>query len=127
MRQSNVLNDLWGCFSLVTHYSWGCFSLITHHSWGSFRLNLHFINGSIAPIEVKAGKSGTLKSLHQFIKNKNCATAYRFDLNPPSSQSIECAVTNGDPKSSDIKFELLSLPIYMIQHFIQENRARNAR
>jgi len=80
------------------------------------------VNGSIVPIEVKAGKSGTLKSLHQFVKNKNCATAYRFDLNPPSSQSIECAVTNGDPKSSDIKFELLSLPIYMIQNFIQENR-----
>ena len=38
----------------------------------------------IVPIEVKACKSGSLKSLQQFVFRKRVALAVRFDLNPPS-------------------------------------------
>jgi hypothetical protein len=58
----------------------------------------------ILPIEVKAGKSGTLKSLQQFILKTKVSQALRFDLNPPSRQTI---------KMEGASFELLSLPIYM--------------
>ena len=38
-------------------------------------------NGNqVIPIEVKSGKSGTLKSLQQFALNKNAAICVRFAL-----------------------------------------------
>lgn len=43
--------------------------------------------GSILPIEVKSGKSGKLKSLKQFISEKNISEAYRFDLRDRSQES----------------------------------------
>lgn len=63
-------------------------------------------NGRVLPIEVKAGKSGTLRSLHQFaLKNKsNCAL--RFDLNLPSLQSISHKENN---------YKLYSLPLYLVE------------
>ena len=57
----------------------------------------------ILPIEVKAGKSGSLKSLHQFIIEKNIALAVRFDLNQPSRQTLQVGKTT---------CELISLPLY---------------
>jgi len=42
----------------------------------------------VIPIEVKAGKSGTLKSLQQFALNKNAAMCVRFDLNHPDMGQI---------------------------------------
>ena len=64
----------------------------------------------IVPIEVKAGKSGTLKSLHQFAGARNIEKCLRFDLNTPSRQTVECSPPNLDTH----KFELTSLPLYMI-------------
>lgn len=66
------------------------------------------------PIEVKAGKSGTLKSLHRFIWEKGLKKAVRFDLNPPSIMKVLHKVTY-DRESSDIDFDLLSLPLYMVE------------
>ena len=37
----------------------------------------------VVPIEVKAGKTGTLKSLHQFAARKKSPLCVRFDLNLP--------------------------------------------
>ena len=73
------------------------------------------LDSEILPIEVKAGKSGTLKSLQQFIVCKNTQKAFRFDLNPPSKQEIEYTVANADSENCHIKFELASLPLYMVQ------------
>ncbi len=56
-------------------------------------------NNKIIPIEVKAGKSGTLRSLQVFMKEKKLKTALRFNADQPSK-------TTGD-------YELLSLPIYL--------------
>ena len=61
-------------------------------------------NGVLVPVEVKAGKSGTLKSLHQFIIHKKVSQAVRFDLNLPSTQQLNF---------EGISCELLSLPLYM--------------
>ncbi len=67
----------------------------------------------IYPVEVKAGKSGTLKSLDQFILHKGLHTALRFDLNPPSRQTVNhtAKVHHG---TATVTYELLSLPLYAI-------------
>jgi uncharacterized protein len=64
----------------------------------------------IVPIEVKAGKSGTLRSLHQFVLHKKTTLAVRFDLNPMSIQRVEHKID----ASTSIAFDLLSLPLYMV-------------
>ena len=43
----------------------------------------------ITPVEVKAGKNGTLKSMLQFVYSKNARVSVRFDLNPPSIQKVK--------------------------------------
>ena len=70
------------------------------------------LNNQIFPVEVKAGKSGSLKSLFQFVSQRNSAQALRFDLNPPSRQTVEHA--DYSMSSSKITFELISLPLYMV-------------
>jgi len=48
-----------------------------------FNVEVDFVtaNGNqVIPIEVKSGKSGTLKSLQQFALNKNAAICVRFAL-----------------------------------------------
>ncbi len=67
----------------------------------------------ITPIEVKAGKSGTLKSLLQFVYNKNAKLGIRFDLNLPSIQHIRHSLRQADG-SIAIEFHLISLPLYMV-------------
>jgi uncharacterized protein len=69
--------------------------------------------GMIIPVEVKAGKSGSLRSLHQFIAEKNSSLALRFDLNPPSDLEVEHSIAIGAERKT-IRFKLLSLPIYMV-------------
>jgi hypothetical protein len=54
---------------------------------------------NIVPIEVKAGKSGTLRSLQHFMETREAPLAVRFDLNKPSLQAMP--------------YPLLSLPLYM--------------
>ncbi len=69
---------------------------------------------SIVPIEVKAGKSGSLKSLQQFILQKKTERAIRFDLNPPSRMNVRHSLKQPDGTVS-VSFNLLSLPLYMIE------------
>lgn len=75
------------------------------------------VDGEIIPVEVKAGKSGTLKSLHQFINRKQSRTALRFDLNTPSRQEVEYAVPNSHSTTRQIRFDLVSLPLYMVSRY----------
>lgn len=56
---------------------------------------------NIIPIEVKSGKTGTLKSLHFFAKTHQSGLAIRFNSNPPSIYSDD--------------FKLVSLPFYLIE------------
>ena len=51
--------------------------------------------GRIVPIEVKAGRSGTMKSLHQFAMERQSSLAVRFDAQPPSLQAVAANVRSG--------------------------------
>lgn len=51
----------------------------------------------VIPIEVKAGKSGKLKSLRLFMKEKKKKIGVRFSIDPPSQES-----------------ELIHLPLYLV-------------
>lgn len=66
----------------------------------------------IIPIEVKAGKTGTLRSLHQFMKMKSLQKALRFYTDIPNSSQV--AVTIQQKK---VNYELVSLPLYLIEQW----------
>jgi predicted AAA+ superfamily ATPase len=72
------------------------------------------VGDQIIPVEVKAGASGSLKSLHQFVGQKEIPRALRFDANPPSTQIVETSIRYGN-KSKPVRYELLSLPLYMVE------------
>ena len=65
----------------------------------------------IVPVEVKAGASGALRSLHQFALARGTRLAVRFDLNPPTLQSIRHQVSG---TRQSVEMTLLSLPLYMV-------------
>ena len=54
----------------------------------------------IIPIEVKAGSSGRMKSLHSFMLQKKLDIALHLDTNPPSIQNLVMKTTCGRKKSS---------------------------
>jgi len=64
----------------------------------------------VIPIEVKAGSSGSLKSLHQFMKEKRKKLAVRVNSDYPSIAPVE--VKNGSGET--ISYRLLSLPFYLL-------------
>ena len=63
----------------------------------------------IYPIEVKAGKCGSLKSLRELILAKRFAKAIRFDDNLPGRQRVSI-----DNRGETVEYELLSLPLYAV-------------
>ena len=68
----------------------------------------------VLPVEVKAGAAGSLKSLHQFCLEKKSASALRLDLNKPSRFPVTFKAREG-ADSTDVHFELLSLPLYAVE------------
>lgn len=72
------------------------------------------IGNRIIPIEVKAGKSGSLKSLHQFMHQRKIPLALRFDLNPPSCQEVAHTIITAEG-SAEVNFTLISLPLYAVE------------
>lgn len=64
----------------------------------------------VIPIEVKAGTSGSLKSLHLFMRLKQFPIAVRFNSDLPSLTNINIK----DPQLEIIKYNLLSLPFYLL-------------
>jgi predicted AAA+ superfamily ATPase len=62
----------------------------------------------ILPVEVKAGKTGTLRSLFQFLREKNRQWAVRFHLRPPVLEDIKL------PGDESRTIHLLSLPLYLV-------------
>jgi predicted AAA+ superfamily ATPase len=49
----------------------------------------------IIPVEVKSGSSGSIKSLVQFVNDKNLANAYRLDLRNRSSETEKVPILIG--------------------------------
>ncbi|MCH1429127.1 MAG: AAA family ATPase [Chlamydiales bacterium] len=64
----------------------------------------------IIPLEVKAGKTGTLKSLHQFMELKGRKIAVRINSDYPSCTQAKIKTAS----SSYIKYSFLSLPFYLL-------------
>ena len=64
----------------------------------------------IIPVEVKAGKSGSLKSLHVFVNEKQHDFALRFYAGQPLFSDSVTSVSG----MKQVKFCLLSLPFYLI-------------
>ena len=71
-------------------------------------------DGRIVPIEVKAGARGSLRSLHQFAGEKRISLAVRFDASLPSTHTVEATIRKGG-HSIDVKYQLASLPLYLIE------------
>jgi uncharacterized protein len=65
------------------------------------------------PVEVKAGKSGSLKSLHFFCNIYHLNTAVRFDLNTPSVFDCNHNISTGK-QTVRVKYKLVNLPLYMV-------------
>ena len=64
----------------------------------------------VVPVEVKAGATGSLRSLHQFIHEKSSGLALRFNADPPSLLRDSRKLPDG----TTVRFDLLSLPLYLV-------------
>jgi hypothetical protein len=69
------------------------------------------IGTQIIPIEVKAGTTGSLKSLNQFMIEKKYPLAVRFNLDRPSV----CQSTGRMPAGDSYDYTLVSLPCYLVE------------
>jgi len=66
--------------------------------------------GLVIPIEVKAGTTGTLKSLHRFMLTKERNLAVRINSAPPRIYDVDLKDTSGNP----VQYQLRSIPFYLI-------------
>jgi hypothetical protein len=64
----------------------------------------------IIPVEIKAGTTGALKSMHQFLAEKNRVLGLRFNADVPSFLSDKHKLTDG----RSVNYQLLSLPLYLV-------------
>ena len=71
------------------------------------------VHNEIIPIEVKAGKSGKLKSLHIFLAEKNRKRAVRFWAKQPCMDDLTQTVTFSAKDQRTIQYRLLNLPLYL--------------
>ena len=60
----------------------------------------------ILPVEVKAGKTGTLRSMFQFLREKRRTRALRFHTGSPALERVKL------PGNGESTVELFSLPLY---------------
>jgi predicted AAA+ superfamily ATPase len=67
--------------------------------------------GKLVPIEVKAGSSGSLRSLHIFMNSKKLDFAVRFNSEQPNITQV----TQKNYRSELVQYKLLSLPLYMVE------------
>ncbi|MCC6221365.1 MAG: ATP-binding protein [Deltaproteobacteria bacterium] len=71
-------------------------------------------HGKIIPIEVKSGKGGSLRSLHQFMGEKKAPLAVRFYANSPAKERIETTIQK-EKKNINVNYDLISLPLYLVE------------
>jgi predicted AAA+ superfamily ATPase len=76
------------------------------------------LGSSLAPVEVKSGKSGTMKSLFQYAALRDARFASRFDTNPPSVTTPGHNLPGHNlPGRGRVELRLLSLPLYLVQQY----------
>lgn len=64
----------------------------------------------VVPVEVKAGKTGSLKSLQVFISEKKAPLAVRFNSMVPSFFETQTSIAGKD----NVGYSLISLPLYLV-------------
>lgn len=67
-------------------------------------------NNHVLPLEVKAGSTGSLKSLHLFMNIKQLNVAVRVNSDYPSNVDVDVQANNG----KNAKYKLLSIPFYLL-------------
>lgn len=67
----------------------------------------------IFPVEVKAGKTGTLKSIQVYLYEKKLTNGIRFNMDIPNIGSFKTKV-NVRNKNVELSWTLMSLPLYMV-------------
>lgn len=65
----------------------------------------------VIPVEVKAGSTGTLKSLHFFMGSKNLEDGVRINSDYPSRTKVKTKIHTGE----EVSYQLLSLPYYLTE------------
>ena len=75
---------------------------------------LYTLGNEIIPIEVKSGKSGTIKSLQSFVIKKQADRAIRISSNKPLREQLLARL---DEKQHS--FTLLNLPFYLVNRIEQ--------
>jgi hypothetical protein len=75
---------------------------------------VHALGSQVIPIEVKAGKTGTLKSLHAFMAERGLELALRFNSAPPSVHALSVSTPLGEAR-----YRLLSLPVYLVEQSLR--------
>lgn len=65
---------------------------------------------TVIPLEVKSGKTGSLRSLHQFMKKRKGALATRIC----SGRPLKTHVSVADAEGGKIEYELRSVPFYLM-------------
>ena len=74
------------------------------------------LNNKIIPIEVKAGKTGTLKSLQIFVTEKKLKKAIRINTDIPSVVQVKTSVRI-NKGIEEVDFQLISIPLYLVQEY----------
>lgn len=69
----------------------------------------------IVPIEVKSGSEGAMKSLHQFMFEKQLKAAVRLDINNFSRSDLSVKTTQGNP----VQYTLFSIPVYLAERVFE--------
>lgn len=65
----------------------------------------------IIPVEVKSGASGSLKSLHQFMAERNLKTAVRINSEKPNVVNVDIKTVMGNRA----QYTLISIPFYLTE------------
>jgi hypothetical protein len=71
---------------------------------------VHALGSRVIPIEVKSGKTGTLKSMHGFMAERDLTLALRINSAPPILHGLSVRTPFGDTS-----YRLLSIPAYLVE------------
>lgn len=80
------------------------------------------VGGQVVPVEVKAGKTGSLKSLQVFMSEKKLPAAVRFNSMVSSCLETRSAIAGKD----SVNFSFISLPLYLacqVERLVQNHLA----
>ena len=66
------------------------------------------VAGQVVPVEVKAGATGRLRSLHVFANEKQCRLAVRLSTAPPELTEVDLVLND-----TRVRYRLLSVPLYL--------------